>query len=524
MTLAACDALDDSATPAAGPAPLAAVEGSTALITSDPLAFASALREVDNENEVIVVMKGAAEPQRATSSFGAGADDLVIARPRLPGLERSDAGFAPVTDAAYATVLETLVGLGVTPYRHASWAEMMNVRIPDALVEPVVTALLSLPVVDYVEANQRRQIRFDTGSSSALPDPQGSNNAANQHTNHHVLEAWGLSRGAGAVIGVLDSGFAYSVSSGQYHRDGSLLTANRGVHKLGFVDDYDGASNRYAFARCEEDMGQPDGACVPWDDGTKKDNPHGTWMTGIVGANDNDADAVGIAPDALTISMKISQDDGISDEFWSTAEDDDLCWAVTWARRNRVDVLSMSFSGAVGSCSSSALRDAHNLNNILLVSSAGNDPGEFDRQPQAHPQVMAVGSATTPKSPIEEIIAQDRGVVTLDAQCPPNDFCIPGTVVNFTRGGRTSSATAIVAGVAGLVVSYERANGRSISGPELRRRLRATANVGEDHRVDALSAITQLRTSVDGTIYATTPATYTWRAVTNGGQAAYTYV
>lgn len=515
--LAGCDAsgpLSPSAEVSGASLGLAAVAPGQDLITSDAAAFAQALRDIGNENEVIVVMKDAAVPRVAAEFLQSLPLDapLVVARPSLPGPTRSVAGFARVGDTARGGVVTALSALGIVPYRAAPWAPVLCVRIPDAMLEPVLAALLALPTVDYLEANQRRPVTFDAG-------PQGSNPAGDQHTFHNVLQAWDYTRGAGARVGILDSGFAFDLyGTGQPHPDGLLLSSTRGIQANGFVDDYD------AYNNCDRNGLQPSGGCPPWDD-----KGHGTRMAGVVGANDNDINAVGVMPDGLTVSMKVAQNCNLSNDGCGSdtfrIEDDDIVWAVTWAGtpEGNIDVLSMSFSGSLGSSTYNAMYDAYHQDDILLVSSTGNRASE-QREPQEWPFVMGVGGINIDGSnhgnkEHEEVSGLAQNLLTLGASCPsPGAFCTPS---GSGTTSATSGATAIVAAIAGLVRSHE----PWISAPALRQRLRATSS-GSRHKVEAVAALLNrvpLSASISGLSYITTAGTYTWSAQVTGGQGGYAY-
>jgi hypothetical protein len=186
------------------------------LVTSDPQVFAEALRAIDNENEVLVILKNSDFPRLAADLLRELplSADLAIALPETPAdaPRRHRPGFAPAGEPAHNAVLQALAAHDVHPYRHASWAEVMAIRIPDEKLVPVLAMLLHHPNVDYLEANQKRPIVLDGGFM--FGDPAGSNPADIKHTFHDVLKAWDYTRGTGAKVGIIDSGFAYDRSTG----------------------------------------------------------------------------------------------------------------------------------------------------------------------------------------------------------------------------------------------------------------------------------------------------------------------
>jgi hypothetical protein len=519
LLLFAASGCQDEPSPVApdSPALFSAAGAEGDLITSDPMVFAEALQRIGNESEILIVLKDESVP-RVASDFLLDlplSADLVIGLPETAATapRRRTPGFARAGARAHSEVLRTLTASGIEPYRHAPWAEVIAVRLPDEKLVPVLTSLLQHPNVDYIEANQKRPVLLDGG-------PLGSNPYDTKHTFHKVLEAWDYTRGGGAIVGVLDSGFAYDRNTGQWHEDGQLLTTTKGIQKNGFVDDYDAINN------CDVTGGQPYGDCVPWDD-----HGHGTPMAGLVGENDNNLGYVGIMPEGLTISMKIAQNCSITGGCGSISstfhiEDDDFYWGVKWASYNDVQVLSMSFSANHGWNSSvyNALYDAYHSYDILLLSSTGNPGDEGYEYPQKWSFVMGVGGLNSDGSnygldAYQEVSALAGGVTTL-ADCPSiHEFCSPGT---YGVVGGTSSSTAITAGIAGLVRTYN----STLTAPQVRERLRATADPNQHYKVIAVAAVLNDRyTTVDisGPSYIDVQDTYTWEAMPVDGDGSYSY-
>lgn len=183
-----------------------------------------------------------------------------------------------------------------------------------------------------------------------------------------MLDAWNYTRGSGARVGILDSGFSYDQNGSTYHPDGQLISSAKGIEKIGFVDDFD------SYGNCNNASGQPYGNCLGWDD-----QGHGTRMAGLAGANDNNIGNVGVMPEGLTVSMKIAQNCYITggcanDNNDYNIESDDFYWSIEWARNNNIDVLSMSFiTSGVSSSVYNSLYDAYHTDDILLLAATGNN-------------------------------------------------------------------------------------------------------------------------------------------------------
>lgn len=339
-----------------------------------------------------------------------------------------------------------------------------------------------------------------------------------------MTEAWNHTRGSGATVGILDSGFSYDQGSNQYHPDGQLLNSSTGIKKVGFVDDFD------SFGNCYNEAGQPYGNCLEWDD-----HGHGTSMAGLVGANDNNIGAVGVMPEGLTVSMKVAQNciitGGCPDDRASYfIEDDDFYWAIQWASQNAdIDVLSMSFA-TTGFSSEvhNALSDAYNQYDVLLLSASGNHntPSDYD-YPKALNAVIGVGGidgsgASYGHEDYEDLSARSAGRTTFCSSSYA-DFCVPSGDIYFTgTDGGTSTSTAVTAGVAGLVRAHE----PSLSAQQVRNRLISTAR-GPHNRVDALAALTNdkpLTVGMSGPKTITSTGTYTWTANTSGEDGSVSYL
>ena len=520
------------------------------LVTQSPKRLAEALRAIGNENEVMVALKAEGAPRVALEHMKENAS-VVAGVPVTSGnaARRSELGFARSGPAAYKGVMQALKAKGVEPYRADPEAPIISVRIPDAKLTPVLAALMKHPNVDYIEANQKRRLVFRGGRrtlppaalstksriyaeavgapfafSTATTPPEGANPADDKHTFHNVLQAWDYTRGSGAKVGILDSGFAYDQGTGQYHGDGDLLTSTKGIKKKGFNDDYN-------YTGCDA-SGQPYGNCIGWDD-----VDHGTLMAGLVGANDNSQGYVGIMPEGLTVSIKMIQDCSVADDgcgnafgYYAAVEDDDFYWAVNWASQDSdIEVLSMSFGAEYGSSVRNALYDAYYTYDILLLGAERNNPSNSTTTPASELFVMGVGGLKLDSSnhgaDEYETVSALAGGGTTEAYCPSNSFCEPdGSVFLNPPNGGTSSATAITAGIAGLV----RAHNPSLSAYQVRERLRRTA-VGSHNKVNALAAVTDngpFSISVDGPQDVAVGSGGTWTASSSGAddsQVTYTW-
>ncbi len=328
------------------------------------------------DNEILIWVKDATTSPRSPAHFKASVSSrLTIGLPRpAPGSSyREAAGPAQAGSVALQAVRGVLSGLGVEPYRPRLILPVYMVRVPDQALRPVLAVLLQSPYIDYIEANVSRP------AEPAYSPPLGSNPTDLKHSVHNVEPVWTYTRGAGAKVGILDSGYTQDRPASTWHPDGLNLTSF-GIVKKGFVDD-EGCSTNY----------QTVGACLPYDDhyAISQDGTlyggHGTSMAGLAGANDNNTGKVGIMPEGFTYSMKIvfnSYVDGRHcgfspySDYEYCIETDDFVAAVDWASSQNLDVLSMSFAGVFDSSVHDALSSAYYDHDILLLAAAGNKPDD----------------------------------------------------------------------------------------------------------------------------------------------------
>ncbi|HET7275956.1 MAG TPA: hypothetical protein VFI91_12380, partial [Longimicrobiaceae bacterium] len=205
-----------------------ASEADRDIVTTNPREFAEALRRIDNNNEVLVLLKNSNVPPLSGTflrDLPLGAD-VIVATPEVPtgSPSRQRAGLASANPGAREVVVRVLRNHGIQPYRSDSQA--LALRIPNEQLVATLAILLHHPNVDYLEANQRRPIIVSS-------DPVGTNSEDTKHTFHNVLDAWDYSRGAGVEVGILDSGYAFDSSTSEWHPDGTLINSSKGIEKLG---------------------------------------------------------------------------------------------------------------------------------------------------------------------------------------------------------------------------------------------------------------------------------------------------
>ena len=177
----------------------------------------------------------------------------------------------------------------------------------------------------------------------------------------HAEWAWERTRGAGAVVAVLDSG-----SSSHPDLDGQYLR------------NADGSVAGYDFVSLESGPGDGDG----WDANPQDSDPssdfHGVHVSGIVAAASNDIGVVGIAPEAKLLEVRVLGSDGgtsadlIAALNWSAGLD----VANTPKNSHPANVINLSLGKPVPSGCDGATEyvlRALFVRNVAVITAAGND-------------------------------------------------------------------------------------------------------------------------------------------------------
>lgn len=250
-------------------------------------------------------------------------------------------------------------------------------------------------------------------------------------------------RGLGVKVAVIDTGIDYN------HSD---LAANYG--------------GGFDFVNNDAD---------PFDD-----HKHGTHVAGIVGARDNDAGVVGVAPEATIYALKVLDGSG-GGNF------DSVIAALQWSVDNGIQITNSSFGASQdpGLTAKQAYDNAAAVG-ILHVAAAGNSgncqgTGDNVQYPARWESVIAV--AATDSNDVSPCFSSTGPAVELSA---------PGVSVNSTVPGGyevlsgTSMASPHVAGTAALVIraGVSDTNGNGRVNDEVRQKLIDTARdlgtVGRD--------------------------------------------
>lgn len=187
---------------------------------------------------------------------------------------------------------------------------------------------------------------------------------------------------------------------------------------------------------------------------------HGTPCAGLIAAAGIAGGSVGVAPGCRILPVKIFRGEAL-------VCDEAVANAIRYAALH-ADVLSCSWIGGFGPDVSLALRDAGRLGRggrgAAVFCAAGNGDGAPVAFPASDPQAIAVGASTdlgssaeySNRGPELSIVAPSSGgarqIFTTDISLLGHGFNPAGSQTG--QFGGTSAATAIAAGVAALVLSW----------------------------------------------------------------------
>ncbi|WP_052723804.1 S8 family peptidase [Paenibacillus wulumuqiensis] len=176
------------------------------------------------------------------------------------------------------------------------------------------------------------------------------------------------------------------------------------------------------------------------------DNGHGTFMAGVIGAQDNGKGLIGEAPDAEIYGVKILDSKG-------NGSTEDLAKGINWAIQNDMDIVNMSIAFPHSSPAVEKMITAADAKGILLVAAAGNK-GTAN---------AATNTIEYPAKAADKVIAVTAVDNTLQrasfsASGPEADVAAPGvSIVSTASNGKyelrdgTSVAAPFVTGMAAVL-------------------------------------------------------------------------
>lgn len=177
------------------------------------------------------------------------------------------------------------------------------------------------------------------------------------------------------------------------------------------------------------------------------DNNHGTHVSGIIAALDNDAGVVGAGPQAGIYALKVL--DASGGGYWS-----DIINALDWASANNIQVVNMSFGASSDAPGvHDAIKNAYNAGTVLVAAAgnSGNCGGKSNTvgYPARYEEVVAVGA--TDQNDLRPCFSSHGDQLELAAP----GLSVISTVIGggYASFSGTSMASPHVAGTAALVLA-----------------------------------------------------------------------
>jgi subtilisin family serine protease len=388
-------------------------------------------------------------------------------------------------------------------------ASIYRIELPDSAdLETAIDELRQDPHAEFVQPDHLNQLDFDPNdpflsSAGSWSQPYLDLWGLERIGAH---EAWQITRGAGQIVAVVDTGLDYEhpdIADNVWINSGEDLNGNGRVDESdwnglddddnGFVDDLHG----YDFAGFG-DL-RPDGTKDLGDADPFDEIGHGTHVAGIVAATANNAIGIaGVAPEAQLMPLKGFPEDG-------SGRDSDLWRAVFYAIENGADVINASWSCSPACPVNPLAREVLALAeaaNVVFVTSAGNRAFDVVRNdPENSRAAITVGSIGA-----DDILSHfsNRGWL-VDLVAPGGGPATPFSVLAAHRNILSLAASSLDPLEAAFIVGeqYWRQAGTSMAAPHvaggvaLLRSLRPDLSVADIRRLLRLSAEDLLPTRHD---------------------------
>jgi len=228
-------------------------------------------------------------------------------------------------------------------------------------------------------------------------------------------------------------------------------------------------------------------AVTPWNEDT---DGHGTHVTGIIAAADNNGGVVGVAPDVEIYVVRVFGNNG---RFFGS----DVTAASELCKDAGARIINMSLGGTRSLSSEKNTFNLLSEEGIITIAAAGNEGNSEFSYPASYPAVISV-AAVDSKRNVASFSQRNSGV---DVAGPGVNIRSLGTDDGLKLLSGTSQAVPHVAGVVALMMSYN----SSIPSDSIMTALLDTANHPENQDVrtdgfghgivDAFDALTFLSTT-----------------------------
>ena len=299
-------------------------------------------------------------------------------------------------------------------------------------VAQLIADFETLPFIEYAEKAPLYHLQFtpndlSTSAQYALDVIEAEN-------------AWDINKGsANVVIAIVDNG----VNIDHEDLSGNLWVNSGEVPGNGFDDDLNGYTddvNGYDAADRDGNPNPPAGAPFAF--------THGSHCAGIATADtDNGVGIASIGYSVSLMSVKATRDNSDGNTLSAAFE------GVDYALTAGADIISMSFGSSSGLSTWDVLINQAQTQGVLMVAAAGNDNSEDVFFPAGYDYVVSVGAT----DPNDNRASFSNYGSTIDVMAPGTNIlsCLHDGNNNYVQLNGTSMACPLVAGLTGLLLSYD---------------------------------------------------------------------
>jgi subtilisin family serine protease len=338
--------------------------------------------------------------------------------------------------------------MGYAIVRRAADPPALDLTPPAGVsVGRAVAALSSVAGVAYAEPAYRIRV-------TEVPAAPLYAKEAAYLQKEHAPEAWDIEKGrASVVVAILDTGIDVT------HPDlqGRIWTNSAEIDGNGVDDDGNGCIDD--VHGCAFIIDPPQGCASPSNGDVRDDLGHGTFVSGVVAANNSDG-MVGVARGVTIMPVKVLDCTGGGSSFA-------LAQGILYAVKNGASLLNVSLGGPVDSAYiREAIRIARDTHGVLLVAATGNTGGDVS-YPARYPEVLAVGAESgshpgqratfSGAGPEVDVVAIGEGIIGTvpKGACRSFLICAPNDDTHAVGDG-TSFAAPQVTGLVALMLSRNR--------------------------------------------------------------------
>ncbi|MGK2956971.1 MAG: S8 family serine peptidase [Acidimicrobiales bacterium] len=363
--------------------------------------------------------------------------------------------FDSVENATYG---ESLDGIPVAVLVDSNGAAPGGLELETVMVDSKRDAQ---KMIDRVE-DQPGVIGASTPKKVSMMEVTGALASNDQHrpsqwslNRLNIEQAWRISRGAGVIVAVIDTG----VMTNHPDLAGRIARSNGAVLGANFVG-WQGAHPGSSIPLDGSPVGPMSTSEGAFGDG----QGHGTHVAGIVAAAaDNVEGGAGVAPDAMIMPVKVLGDDGSGDTR-------DVAAGIVWAVQNGAQIINLSLGGTGEDVAmTGAIQYAVN-HGVSVFAAAGNCGSGGGGCPGVSPPLYPAASlpstgamAVAATGSSDERASFSNEGAYVDIAAPGTSIlstCNPSSAIGSLTGSAlycwlqgTSMSTPAVAGVAALLKS-----------------------------------------------------------------------